>query len=87
MHYEVDMIVQRPFDDTAKRFLTDVQHSANRVLRFHGDATTIAITVEAHAMDREGAVKAARAEIARIYPGGDYGEVGEPRPASPHSNG
>lgn len=81
------MIVRRPFDDTAKRFLTDVQHSANRVLRFHGDAGTIAITVEAHAMDRVGAVKAARAEIARIYPGGDYQEVGEPRLTPDRSNG
>lgn len=31
-------------------------------------------------MDRDGAVRAARGEIARIYPGGDYQEIGEPRP-------
>jgi hypothetical protein len=79
MHYEVDMIVHKAFDDRAKRFLTDVQRSANQVLRFRGDAGTITITVEAHAMDRDGAVKAARAEIARIYPGGQYQATGEPR--------
>jgi hypothetical protein len=66
MHYEVDMVVQTPFDDRARRF--------------RGDAISITITVEAHAMDRDGAVKAARREIAHIYPGGDYRELGEPRP-------
>jgi hypothetical protein len=80
MHYEVDMVVQQPLDDRATRFLTDVQRSANRVLRFHGDDNSITITAEAHAMDRDGAVKSARGEIARIYPGGDYLEAGEPRP-------
>jgi hypothetical protein len=81
MRYEVDMVVQTPFDDRARRFLAAVQSSANRVLRFRGDASSITITVEAHAMDRGGAIKAARREIAHIYPGGDYLEVGDPRPA------
>jgi hypothetical protein len=49
------------------------------VLRFRGDGSSFTITVEAHAMDRDGAIKAARGEIARIYPGGDYRKVGEPR--------
>jgi hypothetical protein len=79
MHYEVDMVVQLPFDENARRFLTSVQRSANQVLRFHGDDSTITITVEAHAMDLESAIKAARGEIARIYPGGDYQRTGEPR--------
>jgi hypothetical protein len=82
MHYEVDMVVQKPFDATAERFLTDVQSSADRVLRFRGDATTITITIEAHAMDQDGVVEAARGEIARIDPGGDYQEAGEPRQIS-----
>jgi hypothetical protein len=81
MHFEVDMVVQRPLDDAARWFLTDVQRSANRVLRFHGDDSSITITVQAHAMNREGAVKSARGQIARIYPGARYQEVGEPRPA------
>jgi hypothetical protein len=34
-------------------------------------------------MDGAGAVKVARRETARIYPGGDYQEVDESRPASP----
>jgi carboxypeptidase C (cathepsin A) len=48
-------VVQLPFTDTAGRFLTDVQSSTNWVLRFRGDDSTI--TVEAHAMDLDGAVK------------------------------
>jgi hypothetical protein len=79
MHYEVDMIVKLPFDYNARRFLTSVQRSANQVLRFRGDASTITVTVEAHAMDRDGAVKAAHGEMARIYPGTVYQAVGEPR--------
>jgi hypothetical protein len=81
MHYEVDMVVQLPFDDNAKRFLTSVQSSANQVLRFDGDDSTITITVEAHAMDLGGAVRAAQGEIGRIYPGTVHQAVGEPRPA------
>jgi hypothetical protein len=78
MHYEVDMVIQLPFYDNAKRFLTSVQSSANQVLRFRGD-DTITITVEAQAMDLEGAVKAAHGEIGRIYPGTIHKAVGEPR--------
>jgi hypothetical protein len=82
MHYEVDMVVQLPFDDNAKRFLTSVQSSANRVLRFHGDDSTINVTVEAHAMDLDGAVKAAQGEIARIYPGTIHQAVATLDPSS-----
>lgn len=79
MHYEVDVVVRQPLDDNARRFLSDVQRSAHRVLRFRGDDGTITITVEAHALDWDGAIRAARGEIARIYPGGDYQPIGEPR--------
>lgn len=82
MHYEVDLIVQLPFDDAAGKFLTSVQRSANQVLRFRGNDSTITITVEAHAMDRDGAIRAAQSEIGRIYPGTIYQAVGEPRPTS-----
>jgi hypothetical protein len=83
MHHEVDMIVNRPFDDSARRFLAAAQVSANRVLRFRGDDRSITITLETHAMDGDGAVKVALWEIAHVYPGGDYQEVGESRSASP----
>ena len=46
MHYEVDVVVRQPLDDNARRFLSDVQRSAHRVLRFRGDDGTITITVE-----------------------------------------
>jgi hypothetical protein len=37
VHFEVDVEIQHPLDEQAKRFLTDVQRSANRVLRFRGN--------------------------------------------------
>jgi hypothetical protein len=80
VHFEVDVEVQHPLDDRARRFLTDVQRSANRVLRFRGDDQRIIITVEAHAYDREGAVSAAIREVAHIYPLVKFQQVGEPRP-------
>ena len=82
MHFEVDVIIQHPFDDRSKRFLTDVQKSANRVVRFRGDDTTITVTVEAHAYDRDGAVLSAIGEVARIYPTERFEPVGQPRPAT-----
>ncbi len=80
MHYEVDITVPRPLDDQSLRFLTDVQRSANQVLRFRGDDSSITLTVEAHAMDRDGAVGAARREVAAIYPKSDFGAISEPWP-------
>jgi len=68
MHFEVDVVVQHPLDARAERFLTSVQRSANRVVRFRGDDRRIVVTVEAHAYDREGAVRAALQEVAHIYP-------------------
>ncbi|HEY4929346.1 MAG TPA: hypothetical protein VIH95_09365 [Acidimicrobiales bacterium] len=80
MHFEVDVIVQHPLDDQAERFLSSVQRSANRVLRFHGDERRIVVTVEAHAFDRDGAIRAAVQEVAHIYPLVKFEASGEPRP-------
>lgn len=80
MHFEVDVVVHHPLDDQAVRFLTSVQRSANRVLGFHGDEQRIVVTVEAHALDREGAVRAALQEVAHIYPLMRFETDGEPKP-------
>jgi hypothetical protein len=80
-HFEVDVVVQHPLDQQAERFLTSVQRSANRVLRFHGDNERIVVTVEAHAYDREGAVRAAIQEVVHIYPLAQFAASGEPRPS------
>ena len=80
VHFEVDVEIQHPLDEQAKRFLTDVQRSANRVLRFRGNDRRIIVTVEAHAYDREGAVSAAIREVAHIYPLVKFQPTGEPRP-------
>jgi len=82
MHFEVDVVVQHPLDERSKRFLADVQRSANRVLRFRGDDRTITVTVEAHAYDKDGAVRSAVAEVARIYPTVRFEAQGQPRPAT-----
>jgi hypothetical protein len=85
MHFEVDVVVQHALDQQAKRFLTSVQRSANRVLRFRGNDKRIVVTVEAHAYDREGAVLAAVQEVARIYPMVGFETSGEPRPVGSQS--
>ena len=82
MRYEVDVIVQHPLDAQAERFLSSVLRSANRVVRFHGDQQRIIVTVEAHAMDRDGATRAAVQEVAHIYPLVKFEAFGEPRPIS-----
>lgn len=79
MHFEVDVVVQHPLDQQADRFLTSVQRSANRVLRFRGDDQRIVLTVEAHGYDREGAVRAAIREVAHIYPLIKFEASSEPR--------
>jgi len=81
MYFEVDVVVQHPLDPQAERFLSSVQRSANRVIRFRGDDHCIIVTVEAHAYDREGAVRAAIQEVAHIYPTAKFETTGEPRPA------
>jgi hypothetical protein len=80
MHYEVEVTVPLPLDDRAHRILTEAQRSANQVLRFHGDDRATTVTVEAHALDPEGAVRAARGEVARIYPSVPCAVSGDPRP-------
>jgi hypothetical protein len=82
MHYEVDVIVQHPLDTRSAAFLSSVQRSANRVIRFRGDDRCIVVTVEAHAFDRDGAVRAAIREVAHIYPLMEFEASGEPRPTS-----
>jgi len=82
MHYEVDVIVQHPLDPRSEAFLSSVQRSANRVIRFRGDDRCIVVTVEAHALDRDGAVRAAIREVAHIYPLVEFEASGEPRPAA-----
>jgi len=79
MHFEVDVVVQHPLDERARQFLTSVQKSANRVLRFHGDERTITLTVEAHAYDDVGANRAAVQEVAHIFPVVKFQPVGKPR--------
>jgi len=79
MHYEVDVVVQHPLDEQAERFLSSVQRSANRVIRFRGDDQHIVVTVEAHVYDREGAVRAAIREVVGIYPNSQFHPVGVPR--------
>ena len=79
VHFEVDVVVQHPLDQQAERFLSSVQRSANRVIRFRGDERRIVITVEAHAYDREGAVSAAIREVASIYPNNRFQPAGEAR--------
>jgi hypothetical protein len=79
MRYEVDVIVQHPLDERAGRFLSDVLRSANKVVGFRGDDRTITLTVEAHAMDRQGAVGAAIREVASIYPLVQFRASGPPR--------
>ena len=80
VHFEVDVVVHHPLDEQAERFLIAVQRSANRVIRFRGDDRRIVVTVEAHAYDREGAVRAAIREVAHIYPMVEFEAAGEPRP-------
>ena len=83
MHFEVDVVVHHPLDEQAKRFLSTVQRSANRVVRFRGDDSRIVVTVEAHAYDRDGAVRAAVQEVAHIYPLVSFATTGDPRPVDP----
>jgi hypothetical protein len=79
MHYEVDVTVPHPLDDRNRRFLDSVQRSANRVVRFRGDARSITVTVEVAGLCREDALRAAAGEVARIFPASRDEKYGEPR--------
>lgn len=80
MRFEVDVVVQHPLDEQAKRFLASVQRSANRVIRFRGDDQRIVVTVEAHVYDRDSAVRAAFQEMAHIYPLMQFAVEGKLKP-------
>lgn len=79
MRFEVDVIVQHALDANAERFLASVQRSANRVIRYRGNDHRIVVTVEAHAFDQEGAIRAAAQEVAHLYPLVEFDATGEPR--------
>jgi len=68
MHYEVDVLLRQPLDDRTRRFLEAVQSSANRVIRFRGDATSVYLTVRVSGLCRDDAIRAAAGEVARIFP-------------------
>lgn len=68
MRCEVDVRIPRPLDLTARQFLDSVIRSANRVVRYRSDGDQMVVTVEAHAMDEDGAPAAAIREVAKIYP-------------------
>jgi hypothetical protein len=79
MQYEVDVTVQHALDERTERFLTSVQRSANRVLRFRGDHRTVTLTVEVAGLCREDAIRGAAGEVARIFPASCDEKYSEPR--------
>jgi hypothetical protein len=79
MRYGVDVTISKPLDDRTRRFLDAVQHSANRVVRFTGNALSTTVTVDVAGMCREDAIRSAAAEIARIFPASNDERYGEPR--------
>jgi hypothetical protein len=56
MQYEVDVTIPKALDDRTRRFLEAVQNSANRVIRFDGDAGSIRLTVEVAGQCRDDAL-------------------------------
>ena len=80
MQYEVEVTIPQPLDERTRRFLDMVRRSANRLVRFAGDAGSIRLTVEVTGQCRQDAVRAAAGEVARIFPSSDNERYGEPRP-------
>ena len=80
MHYEVDVVVRHPLDERTRRFLTDVQRSANQVVRFRGDERAVCVTVEVAGQCRDDAIRAAARQIARIFPASQDEKYSEPHP-------
>ena len=78
MHYEVDVVVRHPLDERTRRFLTDVQRSANQVVRFRGDDRSVCVTVEVAGLSRVDAVRAAARQIAQIFPASHDERYSEP---------
>jgi hypothetical protein len=79
MHYEVEVLIPRALDDRTRRFLDSVQRSANHLVRFSGDSASIKLVVEVSGMRPGDAVRAAVAEVARIFPNSNDEKYGEPR--------
>lgn len=79
MHSEVAVTIPKALDDQTCRFLDAVQRSANRLVRFSGDNTSIKLIVMVAGMCREDAVRAAAGEVARIFPASSDEKYGEPR--------
>ena len=63
MRYEVDVTIARPLDTRTEQFLEAARRSANRLIRFSGDANSINLTVE----------------VAGIFPACDSEKYSEPR--------
>jgi hypothetical protein len=83
MRYEVDVTIAKPLDDRTRRFLEAVQRSANRVVRFSGNALSVTVTVDVAGLGRDDAIRSAAAEVARIFPASNDERFGEPRPTRP----
>jgi hypothetical protein len=81
MRYEVDVTIARSLDTRTEQFLEAARRSANRLIRFSGDAKSINLTVEVAGMCREDAIRSAAREVAGIFPACDSEKYGEPRPA------
>jgi hypothetical protein len=79
MHYEVEVQIPKPLDDQTRQFLDSVQRSANQLVPFTGDISSIKLTVEVSGMCREDALRAAAGEVARIFPNGNNEKYCEPR--------
>jgi N-acetylglutamate synthase/N-acetylornithine aminotransferase len=82
MHYEVDVVVHHPLDERTRRFLAAVQHSANQVVRFRGDGSSVCVTVEVAGQFRDDAIRAAARQIAQIFPASNDEKYGEPHQVS-----
>jgi len=79
MRYEVDVTIARPLDARTEQFLEAARRSANRLIRFSGDANSISLTVEVAGMGREDAIRSAAREVAGIFPACDCEKYSEPR--------
>ena len=78
MRYEVDVTIARPLDARTEQFLEAARRSANRLIRFSGDANSISLTVEVAGMGRD-AIRSAAREVAGIFPACDSEKYSEPR--------
>jgi hypothetical protein len=79
MHYEVEVTIPKALDEPTRRFLNSVQRSANRLVRFTGDSTSIKLTVDVSGMRPADAVRAAAGEVPSIFPNSNDERYGEPR--------